>query len=668
MTTRSNWTAALALTALAACTPEAPDRWTERGPTAEKLDCNPIAADWDCMYPFPSDFFVAPDDSLPGGRRVDMTEASLPKNHNLPDRPPINFFDVHPADGFSILPQISARIPGGVDTDALVFHTGDVGVSLTKSSPTVLLDAESGEFQLHFAEMDVRPETVDDRALVLRPMKALKYARRYVVAFHGLKHPDGSAIEPPAAFRRLRDGKPSGDLEKRLAAYYDAHVFPALEKAGISRGSLTLAWDFTTQTQENASGDLLAVRADVIRTFEAEPPKVTISGVTDIEKTTSTGLSSTYIGREIRGEIEVPLYLEEDAPGSLLHRDDNGRVTPRGTTKANFLVRIPHSVLEGDEPGRLVQYGHGFFGGRDEVQGHYVSRFAGMTNSVIIATDWAGMATIDAVQVIGDLSSDASLGMRFTDRIHQGMANFIALNYAARHVMKDLEEFRKDGRPYYDPEHLYYYGISQGHILGTTYVALAPAIERAAFSVGGASFGFMMSRSRNFLPFLQVIDNASGSKAASHKVVQLLQTSMDRIDPVTYSPHLLENTYEGSPARRHLLMQIGIGDAQVPNMAAHMQARTMNLKHLQPAPRAIYGLEKTEGPVDSAIVEFDFGIEPPDVFATQVTDDNPAHEGVRRRLPAIQQIDAFLRPDGEIRNFCDGACVCDEAANECSWQ
>jgi hypothetical protein len=36
--------------------------------------------------------------------------------------------------------------------------------------------------------------------------------------------------------------------------------------------------------------------------------------------------------------------------------------------------------------------------------------------------------------------------------------------------------------------------------------------------------------------------------------------------------------------------------------------------------------------------------------------DNGVHEAVRRLDAAQRQVDAFLRPDGRVENYCDGPC------------
>ena len=90
---------------------------------------------------------------------------------------------------------------------------------------------------------------------------------------------------------------------------------------------------------------------------------------------------------------------------------------------------------------------------------------------------------------------------------------------------------------------------------------------------------------------------------------------------------------------KQVLMQIGIGDAAVPNIASHLHARALGLTHLDPAPRAIAGLPSDPGPLPSGIVEFDFGIDPlPGIEALPAPEDNEVHEGVRRSPAAKEQL------------------------------
>jgi hypothetical protein len=674
-----------------------PKTLTEKGPIAAGLSCNPIAEEWDCMYPYPSNFYLAPDDSLPGKVRVEMPDKALPLQHNdrvlLRDAPkPINYVKLHPTDGFSVLPQIGVLIPKSVDLSAPNIISNFVaferfGETLNVAHPTLLVDAETGERIPHFVELDPRPESVDQRALLIRPQIRLQEGRRYIVVLKDLKHPDGSAIAAPDGFRRIRDRVFEDDkpVLARATDYYDDQIFPVLEKIGVARSSLILAWDFTTYTYERTFRDMLDMREDLMKTLDATPPPMTVAELRE----NPDGAEGPTAYR-ITGTFTVPSYMETNDPGALLFRGPDGRVRSNGNFTADFMIVVPKSVLNAaptDPPARVVQFGHGFFGGLGEVSGGYVSRFASETKSIVVATVWTGMSTADAAALIGDLILDPSNAMRFTDRTHQGMMNFIGLNYAARTTLKDItfktkagatiyplrHEQKADGAPIFDPQHLYYYGISQGCILGTTYLALAPAIERATCSVGGASFGFMMSRASPFKTYLDALENAQTPsadfqaayptdsaeilkkvKAGSVRIELLMQTSIDRIDPIAYLIHQTKNPLPGSPAKK-IALQIGIGDGEVPNLASHVMARSQGFPQLAPGNRKLYEIPEKTGPIDgSALIEWDFGLKDVGIEA-KPSDDNEAHEGVRREAAAIQQIDAFFRPDGKIEQFCPGA-------------
>ncbi|MBM4321761.1 MAG: hypothetical protein FJ125_17945, partial [Deltaproteobacteria bacterium] len=343
----------------------ATDLGPQLSPLAIPEGCNPLAADWDCLLPFPSDVFLAADPALPGGRRLVLPERARPRPAGIEE--PLDFTVLHPADGFSHLPPILALFPDGVAPGPLTFHDEDTSQTLLPESPTLLLEAAGGQPVRHFAELDPRTLDRSRQALLLRPLARLKDSTRYVVALRGLRSPRGQLLPVPEGFRRIRDGQTGGDpVLAPLAARYEREVFPVLEAAGVRRASLQLAWDFTTESAELTEGDLRAVRADLIDRLEAEPPPVTVERVQDEV--------DAFIFRRIQARMSVPLYLEQSAPEALLHRDDQGRVTANGTVEVPITVQIPRSVATGQAailPVRVLQFGHGFFSNRGEADGTF---------------------------------------------------------------------------------------------------------------------------------------------------------------------------------------------------------------------------------------------------------------------------------------------------------
>lgn len=610
--------------------------------------CNPIAADWDCLLPFPSDQYRSVDASLPSGFRVALPEAARPVRD---DGVAADLTTLHAADGFSPGSQILAFVPGGIDPTPLPFHD-HIASSLQSDSPTLLVDAETGELVPHFAETDPRADSDDERGLVIRPVVRLRDAHRYVVALKGLRRPDGTPHVAPEGFRRIRAGATEGDpLLSPIAAHYEKDVFPVLAQAGVPRGELLLAWDFTTRTEDNVVGDMLAVRGDVLE-YLMKPPAFQVLGHTD--------QVNAHVHRRVDVSVKVPLYLDQSAPLSPLHRDAKGQVTSNGEIDVPFSVIIPPSVANrppGAPPARLLQYGHGFFGSRAEAEGH-PAELADEKGFVVVTADWVGMSEEDRIKVADGMLADTSRMMQFTDRVHQAMANFIVVGALAQGALAAVPELQTSAGPAYDPSRLYFHGNSMGYILGASYVALSPSIERAALGVGGANFSFIMFRAQPFSFFLLLMGNILPSKLDQLKVSFMTQLSFDRIDPLTYAPRLLEHTFEGSPASRRVLLHAGMGDPSVPPLSAHLHARTLGLPELAPTPRDVYGIPAQAAPIDgSAFVEFDFGIDPePGVLAIPPAASNPVHEGVRRLAASREQLSRFLEPEGKIESTCDGVC------------
>lgn len=616
------------------------------------VGCNPLAADWDCMLPFPSDVFLAEDQAMPSGKRLKFGNAVMKTKEGTP----VDFTELHPADGASVLPQILAVFPEGVDRKSLVFHDKMEETLQVATSSTLLLEADTGKPVLHFAELDPRAAEDDRRALIIRPMIRLENRKRYVVAIRKLVNKDGKPVTTPEGFRLLRDNAYAshpvlGPLGKR----YEQDVFAVLSKAGVARSELQLAWDFTVRSEENATSDMLEVRRLILDTLEKSPPQVTVTKVDEAPD------ARTH--RLVHGTMKLPLFLEAPGPLSKLKRDSSGKVVANGTVDVPFEVFVPPSAATGTEPARAFTYGHGFFGEREELFASWsaVPAIAEKSRMIGAAVDWVGMAADDE-DPVADLivQNKMSQVFVFTDRVHQAMANQIALAWALKGPLTKEPSLQSGGKPLYDPSTVYWFGISQGHILGSTYVSLSPYVDRAVLQVGGAGFSMMMSRSESFTPFIAFIQILVPDALDLQKFLSMSQLSMDRIEPISYAPHLIANGYPGGPATRKVLLQTALYDSLVPNLASDTHARSLGIGHYAPSVRKVPGLTDVMGPYDgSAQIDFDFML-PVDkrhgIEATIPTADNKVHGNLRKLDVVAKQIDAFLKPTGKIESFCEGPC------------
>jgi hypothetical protein len=616
--------------------------------------CNPIAYANDCLLPYPSDFFLVPDADAPGGLAVTLTDAAVPKSML---GAPVDFLLHHPADGFSHHMPILALFPGGIDTEDLTFHLDDGDATLDPASPTILLDAETGALVPHWVELDAMTDDPARQALIVRPYVRLVNSRRYVVAFQGLVDRGGARVEPPLGFAHILAGDVAGHpVLEPLAARYEADIFAPLAAAGVDPDGLQLAWDFTTSSDARNTGDMRAIRDDLMAWFDASEPTVMIDEVIPD--------FSDEMALRVEGRVEVPLYLEADEPMALLHRGPDGAVVPNGTTWFEFTLQVPKSAWPagpGFEPVRLIQFGHGFFGEREEINWSAMRAFSTERAVAMISTEWAGMALEDQGAVVETMLEDPARVFTFTDRLHQGFANQLTLSHAIRTSLSASEAVTAFDSLVYDPDHAYWYGISQGSIFGASIMALSPTLERAVLDVGGGPYSLMMTRSGSFSDLFEILKVAIGDDPLTiQKIIALSQHTWDRVDPVTYAPYVLQEPLAGSPERK-ILFSYGIGDHSVTNVASHLLMRSIGLDLISPAAQDVYGVGAVEAPTDgSAAVVVDFMYPDPAGVDAELPDPPPdeqnVHEGVRRNPKIRDMIDTFLRVDGQIENFCSGPC------------
>jgi hypothetical protein len=126
---------------------------------------------------------------------------------------------------------------------------------------------------------------------------------------------------------------------------------------------------------------------------------------------------------------------------------------------------------------------------------------------------------------------------------------------------------------------------------------------------------------------------------------------------------VLTGTATGVPPKQ-ILMQIALGDDQVPNIGSFWQARTMGIPVLGPtaASPPPWGLMVQTSPLasGSALVIMDGGAPPPPVTNVPAPSTG-MHSMPRKQAATRRQIKAFYET-GQIINECSGACTCQSGA------
>src|SRR4051794_21166494 len=282
-------------------------------------NCQPYG-DSPCLLPFPNDLYTERDKQSKTGRALDLPQAAMPTNRADAQ------VDVTPYDrndGFSPGSSIIARVPG-LDNPQALEQTNpvpltDMSQAFKKRAPIVVIDEKTGKRKLIWAELDSNADGPQNTTLLIHPGKNFAYGHTYAVAMRHLKDESGNSLSAPKWFRKFRDGKRLPQDQRSDEKRYD-RIFKALKDAGIRRGNLYMAWDFTVASHRSLTQNLLHIRNASFRTLgDRDLADDKVAGrapafhVDNIETNPDPGIS-----RYITGTFRVPCWLNQDGcpPGS----------------------------------------------------------------------------------------------------------------------------------------------------------------------------------------------------------------------------------------------------------------------------------------------------------------------------------------------------------------
>lgn len=630
-------------------------------------DCNPAGASVDCFYPFPSDAFRVAADG------VEPAHIEYPKDARLIyGSSAVSLELQNPIDGYSIHPPIFADMGEVLDREQLIFHTDDLSKSTQSDAPAIVLNADTGEPVAHFMELDERIGASQRTLLQIRLLDALEPSTRYIVAVQGLKNTDGEVIERLQSFDKLA-------FADNYTAFEDAqthtreNILPALEAFGVDLDNLQLAWDFTTRSDQSARYEIESMIAQTVDWMDQEALNITSTSIVKFEDPNDTGLdpeapTHEHLYYDIRATVDVPLFLDDAGPEGRMQFDESDVPAYEETYALPFDILIPRSVVDNGTSDGTIQFGHGFFGSTDEMRNSFLPQFLEENQMVAVGIDWWGLSQSDLGPVAAKLTGKGNNVFNFTERLQQSFVNHTVLARAAKTIDATFEgQLDGDTIPIgtlISNDHHAFYGISLGHILGSTAVAVSPEITDGILSVGGGSFSFIMSRAKPFESLIALVNTKIAAPKDAQKFIALASTAMEKVDPMTYADQLLTNTFDGGEVNRRILAQVGLGDPSVPTLSSIAWARATGIPIGQPAPdyfAADFNVEQTTLPVaenKSVMMIFDFDLEGelPGTYATFAEQDNPVHSGVREFSEGQDQVRDLIMNDA-ISDVCSGA-VC----------
>jgi hypothetical protein len=297
-------------------------------------------------------------------------------------------------------------------------------------------------------------------------------------------------------------------------------------------------------------------------------------------------------------------------------------------------------------------------GSKDEVLNEDVIDVANAYGAVVLGTDWSGLCSQDLNSVSSMIVNEIDRFAIVPERSQQGFIEaMMALKIAQDQIVADPNLLKPSGQSAIESSEAVFYGNSMGAIFGVPYTAMNPSFERVVLGVPGSTFSLLLPRSLNFGSFYGLLQNLYPDHLETAFWLGAMQTLWDSAEPSGYMDSMaidpLPNT---SP--KDVLLQAGIGDAQVHTLGAHILLRGMGGGLLANPTRVVWGLDEMEdGASGIGLTEWDYGMTEPVENVPPIREQNiDVHRSVRDEEIAQRQLVYFLQT-GEMIDFCEGPCV-----------
>ncbi len=616
--------------------------------------CNPSGGQG-CLLPWPSAIYEVPDSTTATGRRLAIPIDAMPTN--------IDNISIDPVwlnrwDGFSPSGAMLAAFPTGVSEEGLPSWK-DPQASLAADAPIVVVNADTGERAPYFAEVDQNSTDVQGRSLIIRPLARLATNAHYVVGIRkSVKSASGGELPRSSAFASAVNG--DGIDHKRFDLTRYKAIFEVLDTAGVPKTDLVLAWDFHT-----ASDDFL--RRDLTTMRDAAIPALGTNGA-NLTFTTRPQSAVSGIHKRYLGTFTSPDFLTADeTDASKMRRDSADLPQMEGMRNARFAAIIPQCVETMPLPRPTIIFGHGLFGSSEEYNSDpFVLDLARTHCLVVIAGDFIGL-TSRQLPLAPLAVNDLNRGPTITEKVAQGVIDFISLEHLVRGPMQSSTEFSFNGMPVIDPNKTFYVGGSLGGIMGNVFMAYDPNIRKGVLAVPGGTWSLLFERSYAWHLLMGAAVGAYEDPDVYQLLIAFLGMGFEPYDPITTAAHVIKDPLPGVPVKE-ILMWYAVGDSLVTNISTEMIAREMGLSLLAPAVKPVWNMPSTAGPLQNALTIYDEHPSPmPSDFNIPPAADNGTHAGVNRQPAVLRQVEQFLLQDQIVQTCGAGTPVpCDCATTACN--
>jgi len=513
-------------------------------------------------------------------------------------------------DGFATSANMMFGFTGPIDPETI-------------DSSTVQLYTTSNPPELVPTQVRVLDDLMHVEILLDGP--PLKEQKRYAIVLRsGIRDAEGGEIELMPVGHFALSKTPifaNGESQAGVVEDEDALKLEVLrEEVGsfvddLDSNDVLAAWTFTTMSITDPLEDWM--KKPELLQVSPDPANITHMSNTEAIGDFLLAIGSLlYVGDVYNGTIESPVYLD---PLTRAWRSDGGYEVQ----EIPFTMAVPRN-LDPDVPVPVVIFGHGIMTERRFVLA--VADQLAARGYASVAIDfpyhgertycWTGGPLSIPNPTTGELTEidDPCLDGykcaedgRCVDAANQGNglrewpvigmymasgAAFIEIEHIAntrdhfRQTLIDLSALSRSlrtgdwesviGAPL-ETDKLFYLGQSLGGIIGATFVALSPEIDRAVLNVPGADTVDLFDQSPFFGSHVEAFFTREGVDRDSfegRRFMNVARWFMDATDPASFADHLLDN--------RQVLLQMALLDFIIPNDF------TKALENLSGAPRRDY--------------------------------------------------------------------------------
>lgn len=526
------------------------------GPAAQLYD--PFVAEE--LETFPDDLLTLDDATSPTGLRLAIDAEATPWVGKLPRIFAASATEMTGLSGFGHNGAIIVRF------DAPMAAFADGPDASLDSAEVMLLDLD--------ADPPARvPYTVrrTDRGatLIVQPLRPLRAGARHgLVVTTALATEDGGCAAPSDTLKALLTDTTDDPRLARLAPRY-ADLLAAAE---VKAADVSAAVVFTTHRELDV---MAAVAADV--------------QARDYGWQTLPACEDTERWRVCEGTFEAWDY-----------RDDRAILTAAPKEPWTLPVRL-WLPLDAEGPVPTLFVGHGL--GSDRHQAERLAEIWTPRGYAVVAMD-ALRHGDHPTSAGGDGSATAMdfLGLKIAELRADGRhlaGNFnqtIVDRLQGLRLLRQAPDIDDDGVPELDVDHIAYYGVSLGGLLGPGLASLDPLLDLAVWQVPGGHLTTFISDNEGIADFMPILVNLVGSQERFDRLLPVLQAAIDSADPATWAPFVLRDRIGGG-GPLNLLVAVSTFDEVVPPATGRALARALGIPHVGPVFTPVELIEQQAAPM-----------------------------------------------------------------------